>query len=499
MKLILTLTLLITAVAAGPAATGEAVPASTTYPTTSRFEGQDASATQVPLPATGAETLRVFVGRTLVLRAPEELKRVSVTDPAIAAAVIVAPDQIMIHGLKPGTVTLLLWDQQEQLRSFDLIVQLDVRNLAASIRQILPKEAIDVSGSGAAVVLTGDVTNQAVADKAVALAQTEAATVVNMMRIRAQGNETVMLQVRFAEVDRSAVQQLGVNLFSTGGGNTIGSTSTQQFGALLGNVGGVPSGTTKPTQPQTSSSASGAIGQATSGTPSVFGLSDLLNIFLFRPDVNLGAVIRALQQKNTLQILAEPNLLAVNGKEASFLAGGEFPFPVVQGGTNFTSVTIMFKEFGIRLRFTANVQEEGAIRLKVAPEVSSLDFSNALTISGFLVPALSTRRADTEVVLHDGQSFAIAGLLDNRLTEIASKVPWLGDVPVLGKLFRSRSFNRNNSELMVLVTPTVVKALEPGQVPPPPAFPEPFLSPEKFDGKTGPTPPPAAAKAPVKK
>jgi len=216
----------------------------------------------------------------------------------------------------------------------------------------------------------------------------------------------------------------------------------------------------------------------------------LLNIFVFRPDLNLGITIKALEQRNVLQILAEPSLLALNGREASFLAGGEFPYPVVQTGTGLNAVTIIFKEFGVRLKFTPTIARDGTIRLHVAPEVSALDFSNALTISGFTIPALSTRRSETEIELKDGQSFAIAGLLDNTLTEVASKIPVLGDLPILGHLFKSRSQNRNNTELLVMVTPKIVKPLPPGQVPPLPTFPKPFINSGKFDGKTGVSPPP---------
>jgi pilus assembly protein CpaC len=204
-----------------------------------------------------------------------------------------------------------------------------------------------------------------------------------------------------------------------------------------------------------------------------------LNLFLFRPDINFGAVIQALQTKNLLQILAEPNLIAVNGKEASFLAGGQFPFPIVQPGNGFTAVTISFKEFGVRLQFTPLITPNGNIHLKVAPEVSTLDFANALTISGFTVPALSTRRAETEFELQDGQSFVIAGLMDNRVTDIYNKIPGLGDIPILGNFFRSKSLQKSNSELMVLCT---VKRISPNNEPAAgPALPKPYLDPAKFD------------------
>ena len=187
-----------------------------------------------------------------------------------------------------------------------------------------------------------------------------------------------------------------------------------------------------------------------------------------------------MQQKNLLQILAEPNLIAVNGKEASFLAGGEFPFPIVQPGQGFTAVTISFKEFGVRLRFTPVIMPNGNIHLRVIPEVSNLDFTNGLTISGFTVPAISTRRADTEFELQDGQSFVIAGLIDNRVTNIVNKVPGLGDIPILGNFFKSKNAQKSNTELMVLCT---VRRISPStQAPPPPENPKPFLDKDKFDG-----------------
>jgi pilus assembly protein CpaC len=201
--------------------------------------------------------------------------------------------------------------------------------------------------------------------------------------------------------------------------------------------------------------------------------------------------IRALQQRNVLQILAEPNVMAINGTEASFLAGGEFPFPVVQGGANVGAVTIQFKEFGIRLNFKPEIMPDGLIRLKVAPEVSALDFANGLTISGFTIPSLTSRKATTEVELRDGQSFAIAGLIDNRLVEVAQKVPVLGDLPILGNFFKSKAQSKNNTELLVMVTPKLVEALSPAQVPSLPDFPKPFLDPQKFDGKSGETPAPS--------
>jgi pilus assembly protein CpaC len=274
------------------------------------------------------------------------------------------------------------------------------------------------------------------------------------------GAQEVLLQVKFAEVDRTALTQLGVNFISTGAANVLGTTTTGQFGGFG------------------SQQISQTTGQGNTVTANET-ISNVLNLFLFRPDIHFGAVIEALQNKNLLQILAEPNLIAVNGKEASFLAGGQFPFPIVQPGAGFTAVTISFKEFGVRLQFTPVIMPNGNIHLKVAPEVSTLDFANALTISGFTVPALSTRRAETEFELQDGQSFVIAGLMDNRVTDINNKIPGLGDIPILGTFFRSKNAQKSRSELMVLCT---VRRISPNTEPPaPPKDPKPFLDKEKFD------------------
>ena len=447
----------------------------------------------------GSELLRVYVGKSLVVDSQQNLTRVSVSNPAVASSVIVSPRQVLIHGLEPGSVSLVLWDEQGNSRSFDLRVELNLTGLQNEIATLFPGANINVTQSGNAVVLSGTVASPEQGDRLVLLAKTYVANVVNLLQLPAvEPNRAVLLQVRFAEVDRTAIQELGMNLFSTGAGNTFGAVSTQQFDSPQASAGALPADVSPGSVPPGTSAVSGAIGNRLNHQPGIFGLGDLLNIFLFRSDVNLGLTIRALQQRNVLEILAEPNVLALDGHEASFLAGGEFPFPVVQGGGNFTAVTIQFREFGVKLKFTPNIQPDGTIMLKVAPEVSSLDFSNALTISGFLVPALSTRKAETLVALRDGQTFAIAGLIDKRLTEIASKVPFLGDIPGIGKMFRSRSQNRNNTELMVLVSPKIVTPYQPGQEPPLPTFPKEFLEGkefgEKFDGKVGEAPAAAGGK-----
>jgi pilus assembly protein CpaC len=279
----------------------------------------------------------------------------------------------------------------------------------------------------------------------------------------------ILLQVRFAEVNRSVIKQLGINLISLPGAKTIGTISTQQFA---------------PPQLTGGTSSTGDT------TTTAIGLSDLLNIFIFRPDINFAATIKALQEQNVLEILAEPNLMTQSGKEASFLAGGEFPYPILQGsggGGGFAGITIQFKEFGVRLNFTPTLTPDGLIHLKVKPEVSSLDFTQALTLQGFVIPALATNRVESEMDLTDGQTFAIAGLLDNRVTEQMQKIPGIGDIPILGKLFQSKSINKSKNELLIVVTPRIIHPVPADKPAPNLEFPKPFLGPMMPDK-------PAAAK-----
>jgi pilus assembly protein CpaC len=413
-------------------------------------------------PAPGSAPLRVMVGKSLLINTTERLKRVALTDPSIAWAQVITPTQILVHGRTPGEISLLIWDEVERSRSFDLRVDVDVSACAEEEHRVFPDEQITVTPSRAAIVLSGHVSTEDVSKRAGELASAYSPKVVNVLTFGPVGAQEVLLQVKFAEVDRTALAQMGVNFVSTGGGNFIGNTTTGQYGGF---------------GPQTLTQSKTPAGTTT--TTSGETLNNVLNLFLFRPDINFGAVIEALQTKNLLQILAEPNLIAVNGKEASFLAGGQFPFPIVQPGNGFTAVTISFKEFGVRLQFTPVITPNGYIHLKVAPEVSTLDFANALTISGFTVPALSTRRAETEFELQDGQSFVIAGLMDNRVTDIYNKIPGLGDIPILGNFFRSKSVQKSNSELMVLCT---VKRISPSTEPPAgPKLPKPYMDPAKFD------------------
>jgi pilus assembly protein CpaC len=426
-------------------------------------QSSPATTSATPQSDTGAAPLRVMVGKSLLINTTERLKRVSVTDPTVADALVVTPTQVLVNGLSPGEVSLLIWDELERNRSFDLRVDVDITAASEEMHRLFPDEQINVTPSRNAIVLSGHVTTEDVAKHAGALASAYSKNVVNVLTFGPVGAEEVLLEVKFAEVDRSALTQLGFNLLSTGSGNTIGSTTTGQFGGVTGNGSISDTGSSNP-------------------FPNAATVSNVLNLFFFNPQVHLGAVIEALKTQNLLQILAEPNLIAVNGKEASFLAGGEFPFPVAQqNASGIATVTIQFREFGVRLKFTPVIQPNGNIHLHVAPEVSTLDFADAVTVAGTTIPAISTRKADTEFELQDGQSFVIAGLLDNRVTNVENKVPWLGDIPIIGNFFKSKSDQKSNSELMVLCT---VHRVAPSVVAPKgPPMPVPNLDKGKFDGK----------------
>ncbi len=462
--------------------------APTQQPTQPAPAQQPTQAAPVPAPTqtlseeAGAAPLRVMVGKSLLIATADRIRRVSVTDPAVADALVVTPQQILVHGRSAGEVSLIVWNEAERSRTFDLRVDVDTSAAADEIHRIMPNQQIDVTASRTALVLSGHVGTKDDAARAALIAGAYSKNVVNAITFGPVGSDEVALEVKFAEVDRVALMQYGVNLFSTGAANTFGAISTQQFPSFTGsNVGAVTSDVTKGTVTG-NNVATGEIRGGNFHQPGSFGTNDLLNIFLFRTDINLGAIVKLLQQKNVLQLLAEPNLIAANGKEASFLAGGEFPYPVPQGISG--AVTIQFKEFGVRLTFVPTITPAGRIYLQVKPEVSSLDFSNSLTLSGFVIPALSTRKAETELEIQDGQSFVIAGLMDNRVTDVIQKVPGLADLPIIGTLFKSKSQQKTKTELMVLVT---AHRVNPANAPQPlPKFPQPFLD-EKDKAKGQPS------------
>ncbi|HEV2304336.1 MAG TPA: type II and III secretion system protein family protein [Candidatus Acidoferrales bacterium] len=423
-------------------------------------------ANQQPQESGNPQTLHLLVGHSLLISSPTRIKTVSIADPAIAEAIVVSPNQIQINGKAPGGDSLLIWDETGQSQAFDISVDIDILGLSQKIHEIFPSEPVQIETFNDVVLVSGRVSSPEVANKILEVVKSAAPKVASTMEVPAPYTPEVMLQVRFAEVNRQAVSELGANFLQNFGSKMPLSVSTQQF--------------SPPQLGQTSIVSNNGNTTTTTTSGNEFAISNLLNVALFRPDLNLAVLIKALQQNNALQILAEPNLMTESGKDASFLAGGQFPYPVLQstgGGTGFAGITIQFRDFGIRLNFTPTVMPDGLIHLKVAPEVSSLDFSNALQIQGFLIPALSVNRAESEMDLRDGQSFAIAGLLDNRVTQQFEKIPGIGDIPILGKLFQSRSLNKSRNELVIVVTPHIVQPLAVGQPAKEPVMPYQFLGP----------------------
>ncbi len=388
------------------------------------------------------EEIRVTLGRSVVIDYPEDVSRISTSNPEVVDYVPVSTREILLHAKGVGSATLVVWAKSGQRNFYNVNVEMNLEPLRKLLRETFAGEDIQVSAARDSISLNGTVSTAAVADRATALLQGVTKNVVNNLKVRpAPADKQILLRVKFAELNRNSLQQFGLNLISTGAANTPGSVTTGQFSPPRpGNVQGVIPGTV-------------------AGTASQFSLSDALNIFAFRPDLNLATTIRALQQQGVLQILAEPNLLTSNGKEASFLVGGEFPVPVLQGGANAGAVTVQFREFGIRLTFTPNLTENGTLKMYVKPEVSTIDLANAITLGGFTIPALATRRVESNIELAPGQSFVIGGLIDDRTNETLARIPGLANIPLLGLLFRSRSENRTKTELIVVVTPEIVEPM----------------------------------------
>jgi pilus assembly protein CpaC len=432
------------------------------------FAAQSPAAAQ-PVPSgASAGALHLLVGRSLVITSQSRIFRVSVADPTIVDALVVSPTQILLSGKSPGVASLVIWDESGQSQTFDAYVDIDVSEMVTKVHEVLPDESIQVEARGGVITLSGQASSQAVADHVLAIAQamaTHKENVVSLLQVPAAKGGEVLLEVKFVDVDRSVLSQFGANLLSTSPAKTVFTTTTGQFSPPNIQSGQTITGTSTSTQTAAISSA---------GVPITLG--QLLNVFMFRPDINLGVAIQALEEKNLVQILAEPNVMAESGKEANFLDGGQFPFPVVQGATGGVPVvTIQFREFGVKLSFTPVITAEGLIHLKVAPEVSSLDFTNALTIQGFTIPSLSTRSVQSEMILKDGQSFLIAGLVNNQVVEQFSKIPGLGDLPILGQFFKSRSVQKSQDELLVMVTPHIVRLDSPPKQTPLPQFPDTFM------------------------
>ena len=359
------------------------------------------------------DEIPLTLGRSVVLDHPDDIRRVAITDDAIADAVAISTREILINAKRAGLTSMILWSTSGERNFFTITVSMNVEQVQNHIRLAFPGENVLLTASKGIVTLEGKVSSPDIADRVLAMVSADSqATIINNLEVPPPPERQILLKVRFASVDRSAMSEFGVALMSTGAFNTPATISTQQFGGgRLTNI-------------------SGTIPPVLGGTNTDFVFQDVLNVFAFRPDLNIATLIKALKSKGLIEILAEPNIIATSGKEASFLVGGEFPVPVVQGGATAGAITIQFREFGIRLDFLPEFTARGSIKMHVVPEVSALDFANAATIVGFVIPALTTRRVSTDVELMPGQSFVIGGLIDNRMTETVSRIPGLSSIPL---------------------------------------------------------------------
>lgn len=376
--------------------------------------------------------VEVARGQSALVTLPRAAERIHIADAEIADYVPVSPREVLLYGKAVGSTSLLIWDAAGRVQMFTVEVPADVAALERHLRNLYPGTDVTVTASGSTVILSGTIRDPGIVRRMIEIARATGATVIN--NVQAPSAQQILLHVRIAEVARSVVEALGTDLFVLNPQRL-----DQAFGREADKI--------------------------------VETLSEgIVRLFLLGEDVQLDAVIRALKGTGEFRSLAEPNLVALEGEEATFLAGGEFPYPVAQAGAG-QAITIQWREFGVRLSFVPNVTNIGTIRLRVAPEVSSLDFANALTFQGFQVPAIATRRAESEVELRPGQHLAIAGLLDNELQQQVDRIPFLGHLPVIGALFRSRSGRQRQTELLVVVTPHIVEPVD-MPIPVPPGEPE---------------------------
>jgi pilus assembly protein CpaC len=382
--------------------------------------------------------INVLVGQSRVINFDKPIGRFSVSNPEIAEAVLVAPDQVLVNGKAFGQVNFIAWEQKGgRFLVFDVFVRTNLSLIDAQIRALFPSDDIRLSQANGSVVISGKVSDTKKGEQVEQVVQAAGFKTVNMLTSPAKDAAQVQLQVRVAEVSRSRLRDLGA---------TFGYESRPGVGGLVGSGGG----------PFTMDKVEGG---------NIFGsvAGSALNLFVMGG--NTFNFLRAAQTQGAIRELAEPNLIAIDGQQASFLAGGEYPVPIMQSGSGGNAVSIVFKEYGVRLNFKPTVIDEDHIRLELEPEVSTIDFANGVKFDGFLIPALKTRRAKTGVELRDGQSFALAGLLDNSESKSLSKVPIIGDVPIIGNLFKSKSFQKQETELMFIITAQLVKPVNRDDLP----------------------------------
>lgn len=418
-----------------PAARGAAPMAPTTRPAATTRPSDVATVVSDGIGEDGRLSLMVNKSAVVVTKLP--FKTINIANPEIADFNRISDYEILITAKKPGNTQLIIWDVAQGSQTIDVSVSTDIEALRGQLKKILPEATVEATNVNGTIVLKGHVPNTRIGQQAIEVAKPYAENVLNFMEVA--GGQQVMLQVRFAEVSRAASSQLGFNTFGTDGHSRFGFNNGPGGDPIGGLLGG----------------AETTINPAVT----VFGAGTLGN-------TAFEYFIQALRRNNLLRVLAEPNLITYSGEPASFLAGGEFPIPVPQTGSGgATTITIEYKQFGVRLNFVPIVLGDGKVRLKVEPEVSDLDFTRSVAFQGFVIPSLTTRNLSTTVELSDGQTFAVAGLLNTRVTANKDVTPLLGDIPILGALFRSTRYERNETELVVLVTPYLVDPMNPGQVP----------------------------------
>ncbi|MGA3187464.1 MAG: type II and III secretion system protein family protein [Bryobacteraceae bacterium] len=403
--------------------------------------------------AQSAEDLHLTIGKSIVIDYPSDIRQIATSNPEILDYSAVTTREILLHGKGLGSATMVVWSKSGQRTFYNCTVDLNLDPLRHLLKETFPQDDITVRSSRDSLSLNGSVRTKEEADRAVALSTGFARTIVNNMGVNVgMPEKQILLRVKFAELDRTKEVQFGVNLLGAPGGTMIGG-STGQFpnSSFTGNL------------------------SPTSGSTGSVSITQALSIFAFDPKLNIGAFIQALETQSILQTLAEPNLVTTSGKEASFLVGGEFPVPVVQGGSGAGSVTVQFKEFGIRLKFTPVLTINKTIKMHLQQEVSTLDPADGVALNGFTIPALSTRRAETDVELGEGQSFVVAGLVNNQETDTFTKIPILGSLPIIGYLFKSKDEKKNRTDLVVLVTPEVTEPLGPNDPKPSVYMPKDFL------------------------
>jgi pilus assembly protein CpaC len=411
----------------------------------------------------------LLVGHSASITTAHRMTRVYVTNPNVLTAYTATPNEVLLTAKDSGVSSLMVWDETGATRTYLFSCDLDINGLRSTLLAAMPHESLTVAVDQSHILLSGSVRDKDKYQLAEHLAGQFSKDVSNALNINSSGVKQVRLKVRIVEVDRSKLEQLGFNLFSVGG-NTLAQSTTGQF----------PSTLSASTNGSTSASASNT---ATAGSKAL-SFSNPLNFLLYNANLNIGAMVQDLENRQVLQILAEPNITTVSGVKANFLAGGEFPFPVVQGSTGgLSTVTIQFRPYGVKLEFMPLVNEDGTIQLQVAPEVSALDYTNSVQISGYTIPALSTRRAETQVILKDGQTFAISGLLDQRTTDMLGRTPGIASIPIIGALFKSKSINHSRTELLVLVTPEIVDPSTDSTHPELPHLAIPLLNSPGFDAK----------------